>query len=567
MEAKECNLQSIFSENKNYFIPAYQRPYSWDAENARQLVDDLYQNYLSDGKEYFIGSMICTNRKEEGKGFEVVDGQQRLTTISIIISELKGVVKKQTVKDDLQKRILPIDAYSDKTEQPRLLVRAKERDLYNYYILQGQKEYLPQKLTDTESLFVDNAKTIRDYFNEISNCDKEKEDLLRGFAKYLLQNVFVVFVQTNDFASSFRLFNVLNNRGLSLSNSDLLKSALFESASAAGTASDVAQIESLWAKLEDTVVGIKNIDAVGVKSIDNFMTLHQMSEKNSLNRVFKRGFDYFFDVLGKEEYSNDAVKMLKKLVGSANNYEKIIENDVFDVASQKRINSLKCLVADEWIPPVLAFLNKSNTECAVINEDQFSIFLSVFEKVYMHGWFKKEMKNKRLAVCYSAISAINNNKKLSEIIEIISGCTSNDKFFDSLDDCLYESRPNQISFIKAVLLRIDSEQQDESVKKTYKGSITIEHILPQKMEDEYWINRFTAQDHGLWGHRFGNLTLISRSKNSEAKNSNFEKKKQIYVGSSFDITKNLCQLSDWGVKELSNRHEAFKNKIKELWTV
>lgn len=130
MEAKECKVQDILTENKKYIIPAYQRPYSWSSDNAEQLIDDIYQSYLSEDKEYFIGSMICINKGNNT--FEVVDGQQRLTTLSLIVSELKKLIEHQGVKDDLQKRILPIDVYSDETDEPRLVVRKKEHDLYKF---------------------------------------------------------------------------------------------------------------------------------------------------------------------------------------------------------------------------------------------------------------------------------------------------------------------------------------------------------------------------------------------------------------------------------------------------
>ncbi len=124
MEAKECKVQDILTENKKFIIPSYQRPYSWTVDNAEQLIDDIYKSSQSEENEYFIGSMICINKGQNQ--YEVVDGQQRLTTLSIIVSELKKIIPIQGIKDDLQKRVLPIDVYSDETDEPRLIVRKKE---------------------------------------------------------------------------------------------------------------------------------------------------------------------------------------------------------------------------------------------------------------------------------------------------------------------------------------------------------------------------------------------------------------------------------------------------------
>ncbi len=550
MEAKECKVQDILTENKKFIIPSYQRPYSWTVDNAEQLIDDIYKSSQSEENEYFIGSMICINKGQNQ--YEVVDGQQRLTTLSIIVSELKKIIPIQGIKDDLQKRVLPIDVYSDETDEPRLIVRKKEYDLYKYYILQDSKDYKPEKPSDTELVFISNAETIRDYLLRLS------VDELKLLAKYILQNVYIVFVQTDDFASSFRLFNVLNSRGLPLSNADLLKNALFESASTHNKKSE--QIESAWSQIEDMV---------GVRRLDKFLTLHKLSEKKDRDRVLQKGFEAFIENL-QQQFDGDAIAMSLMLVNSAKNYTKILENDFEHPSIRRKIASLSNLGVDEWIPPVMAFMNRmARTED--FNLDDFSQFITAFEKVYMHGWLKKQIKSQREMVCYSALVAINNDMPFDSVINQINQHADNSGFIAALDEDLYEPRPNQVNLIKAILLRLDMEQQDESVIKTYTGRITIEHILPQALVNEYWINRFQPQEHVYWLHKIGNLTLISGSKNSEAQHYDFIKKKSIYEKlnskSSFDLTKDVCNSSEWGLAELKMRHEKIKTQLKKLWLV
>ncbi|MPW34906.1 DUF262 domain-containing protein [Vibrio sp. B1Z05] len=550
MEAKECKVQDILTENKKYIIPPYQRPYSWSADNAEQLINDIYQSYLSDENEYFIGSMICINKGNNT--FEVVDGQQRLTTLSLIVSELKKLIDFQGVKDDLQKRILPIDVYSDETDEPRLVVRSKEHSLYKFYILQDKKEYKPEKPTDTEQLFIDNSCVVRSFLS-----DKDQIDL-KKIAKYILHNVFIVFVQTDDFASSFRLFNVLNNRGLPLSNADLLKNTLFESA--ASMRKDSSQIESSWSQIEDMV---------GVNKLDKFLTLHRLSEKKDRDRVLQKGLSSFIESL-QTDFSDDAVEMALMLVNSAKNYTRLAEIDFENLSLKRRIASLTNLATDEWIPPVMAFMNRM-TRKQDLTWIEFDEFVSAFEKVYMHGRIKNLVKSQREMVCYSALVAINNEGTFSEIIEHVNQHADNEGFMESLDKDLYEPRPNQVNLIKSILLRLDLEQQDESVIKTYTGRITIEHILPQKLANEYWNTRFSNEEHAVWLHKLGNLTLISGTKNSEAQNSDFDRKKDIYEKlnnkSSFDLTKDICKVPEWNISALKDRHETLKKSLINLWFV
>lgn len=550
MEAKECKVQDILTENKKFVIPPYQRPYSWTPDNAYQLVDDVYQSFISAEMEYFIGSMICINKGENL--YEVVDGQQRLTTLNIIVSELKSLISHQGVKDDLQKRILPIDVYSDETDEPRLLVREKERELFKFFILQDKKEYKPEKPSSTELLFIDNARVIKEFL-----CQYD-ENILKKFAKYILHNVFVVFVQTSDFASSFRLFNVLNNRGLPLGNADLLKNTLFEYA--ASNKKDAKQIENAWSQIEDLV---------GVSRIDKFLSLHKLSEKRDRDRVLDKGLDSFITSL-KTDFEGDAVEFSLMLVGSAKNFTKIEEIDFDDLSLKRKISSLRNLNTDEWVPPLLAFLNRMSRDGDLLSE-QFHTFVTEFEKVYMHGWLKKQVKSQREKVCYSSLVAINNRYNFEQILAHVLEHADNQGVITALDEDLYEPRPNQVNLIKAILLRVDLEQQDESVLKTYTGRITIEHIVPQKLSNKYWLQRFDSKQHALWLHKLGNLTLISGSKNSEAQHSDFVKKKQIYEKlnnrSSFDITRDVCVESDWNLESLKKRHNRLKLLIKDIWLV
>ena len=103
MEAKECKIKDILTtEDRKYVIPAYQRPSSWSQDHAEQLIADIYQSFQSDEKEYFIGSMICISKDKNV--YEVVDGQQRITTLTLILSQLMNLVENQGVSNNLRQR-------------------------------------------------------------------------------------------------------------------------------------------------------------------------------------------------------------------------------------------------------------------------------------------------------------------------------------------------------------------------------------------------------------------------------------------------------------------------------
>lgn len=262
MEAKELKIVDVLTENKKYIIPSYQRPYSWDDEHAVQLIKDIYESFESDSKEYFIGSLICINKGSDT--YEVVDGQQRLTTLSLIVAKMRDLSDDFELKGELQKRILPSNVFRNKVPQPRLKIRKKEEDFYVNYILKGIKEDKPRQPSFTESLFINNFQKIEEYLSE--NLLKNK---MSDFAEYILHNVFVIFVQTDNFTSSYRLFNVLNTRGLSLKQADLVKNHFLEVSSKDGAESS-EKVEKYWDEIEDII---------GVEKMDNFLRFYEISRK------------------------------------------------------------------------------------------------------------------------------------------------------------------------------------------------------------------------------------------------------------------------------------------------
>lgn len=123
----EYPLAKIFSSDFDYFIPSYQRPYAWTVDQASELFDDLYDFFLNEKEDtYFLGSIVLI--KEENKPHaEVIDGQQRLTTLTVLLAAL-GHMVSDTYKESLKKYICePGDEIEQLAPRPRLSLRERDR--------------------------------------------------------------------------------------------------------------------------------------------------------------------------------------------------------------------------------------------------------------------------------------------------------------------------------------------------------------------------------------------------------------------------------------------------------
>ena len=360
--------------------------------------------------------------------------------------------------------------------------------------------------------------------------------------------------------SSFRLFNVLNNRGMPLSDADLVKNLLLSEANDEEAGYDSKEVENRWSEIEDVV---------GEDNVDRFLTLHQISEKKDRDRVKKGNFSYYEKELKGMRFRRNARKMSEALLLSAERSERYQSGEC--LGARKIVSFLKMLnFPSEWEPAFMAFLNKEH------DEDKFHQFAKLFEKVYIHYLLSGDTSSRRESVCYYALEAINNNKSFDDILTIMRNLAQNKNLDAALDrNNFYDtSSRNTNNIVKSLLLRVQAEWYDDSANINYNlKKITIEHILPQNMSDadSYWRSRFTDEQHEEWCHRLGNLTLISRHKNTAARNHGFDKKKEAYqrLGqqSPFKITADLCNLPEWNMESLQKRHEQLKKNMKDLWEI
>ncbi len=557
MKAEIQDVETVLSHlgSKQYKIPSYQRPYIWDKDMAEQLLLDIHDSCKEGQGKYFIGGLICIRNSDF---FEVVDGQQRLITLTLILRELVRIVEDdQQLTAQLKTMYLYEDAISeDRSKRPVIEIREKERKFYNDHVLSGMIKQPPEKDSDTEKVFRNNSDAIREFLNE--KCSLSFDELIR----YLLRQVYAVFVEVDDRESSFRIFHVLNHRGQSLNDADLIKNSLLESVSS--NKMKYEEVEENWKTIENNI---------GIENIDTFLRLNADSEKKDRNRVKSKLYPYYTNQLKQNKSNSDNVDHLSfSLAQSAELYSDIFSSDAICPRTLALLDKIG--QKDEWIPAFMAFRKKFPD----IHSEQFGVFSDLFQRAYIQTWLRDEHKSQREAVRYYAVEAINKEgasfESVINCIRDLSSESNRERPFDQVLDKpnFYDSsRPRIINLVKSILLRIDETYEDDDIDRTYKGQITIEHILPQKMESDYWTSRFDEEQHRRFCNILGNLTLLSRRKNSIAYNSSFDKKKEAYEysnrKSSFNMTKELCDLSEWNLERLKERHEKLKSKAIHLWGI
>jgi len=228
IEAKEQTIGQIFSDAYEFEIPPYQRPYAWEEDQTRELLSDLLEamdNQDASGGLYFLGSIVLVKLATNARS-RVIGGQQRLTTLTILLSVLRDLTTDQETRFERRSYIYQ-KASADKGLQSRcrLLLRKEDRP---YFLKHVQSPDATNNLVDPSNLEGSQrriAEAVRYLHAQLEVLTEARPDALTAF---IIQNCYLVFVAVPTAEAARRIFTVLNARGLDLTATDILKADLLE---------------------------------------------------------------------------------------------------------------------------------------------------------------------------------------------------------------------------------------------------------------------------------------------------------------------------------------------------
>ncbi|MDK0925851.1 DUF262 domain-containing HNH endonuclease family protein [Clostridium perfringens] len=574
VKAKEYYIKDLLSNKFLFEIPDYQRAYSWTKENLKQLVEDIWEsvelNKARGNKEfdqyepYFLGSIVLCSKeyKDDGCGiYDVIDGQQRLTSIIMLIAAIRDLIDNEEYKKVLSDLIYQKpNVLMGIKESIRVKARGKEEEFFKKYILTNGgtelvKDLDMEELSEAKQNMVNAIEVFRDsFFNEEGELLEEK---LNEFIVYLLQKVVLVVITTESFTSAFRLFNVINARGLPLTDSDLLKS-------------ENLRVMNPEIRKEYTDIWESHEQDLGKEKLDQIIGF--MRTMKLKNKVEESVYEEFSKKIFRNEPEYLGVNFVNHLTAVKALYDKyIIDGNLEGVSEEEKsyyknlINIMReFLPYDDWMAAVIRFAEKFNDDKLVLE------FVKVLEKRLVIDWVNGNSFADRLNRVYGILEAIEEKYSLEEIKEapvFLYDLERTTAYFENaLNDIDFYSK-GRMMIPKYIFVRLDMEKRANEVLD-YSDKIMIEHVLPRNAKEAYWKDNFSADQRRNWANKFGNLVIITGAKNTRANNKPFAEKVEQYLSkkSDFAITKEVLELSDWNMDSLKDRHESLVNRALELWT-
>jgi len=235
---QSLTIKQIFGNADSFYkIPRYQRPYKWEDEQIDKLWDDIYEAYQNGDKNYFLGSIIVANNNSQSSTYwDVVDGQQRLTTL-IILFRVAIVLFPHINEKEVDENPASVDKgvlensifYNQKTERIKLVTHPQHHSDFNDLIIKGdvskwKRPYKYQVHADESPKykFINTATAFKEKLESIS------EEEVGKLINFLFNSVYIIRINCSTREFAIRMFQVLNDRGLDLTSADLIKSFLME---------------------------------------------------------------------------------------------------------------------------------------------------------------------------------------------------------------------------------------------------------------------------------------------------------------------------------------------------
>ena len=539
IKSNKVKLMDIFSERFWFVIPEYQRSYVWENDNIMELLDDLFFAYENKPEnEYFLGSLVLKKLDNESfPEYEVLDGQQRLTTFFIMLAVLRDLIDNPRNKSQMQEKIYQEeDEFNGVPERSRITYKIRdniEGFIKTYVITEGgtSKEDYLYNLKDEKNISISHmANAILILRRELS----QREDIFE-FAKYINKKALFIYVSTSNTEDAFRMFTILNDRGIPLTSADILKS---ENIGALDSDKEKQKYAQLWEDIEAKYGDgfdrfLQFIRTILVKEKARANLLDEFKEKVYDKKVLMRGKETFNLV---EEYSDI--------------YEKII--DLQDSSLSNKFKNLITIMkiglrSEDWIPPLLSYFEKFKYK----NLDEF---LTKLEYKFAGDWICGITPTKRLDAMNNILKKIGNCSSSEEVLKDENIFNINkEELKNSISGDIYQKQ-----FSKYVLLKLEYIMSDNTVHLSSFNCISVEHVLPQNPKnDSEWNKIFTKDERAKWTNKLGNLVLISKRKNSSLGNCDFKEKKEKYLKSRIDAfngSKVFIESSDkWTVDVLKDR--------------
>ena len=559
LEAHDKLIREIFEGSYQFEIPDYQRPYAWTTEQTEELFTDLV-SAMQDARvsgassQYFLGSIVLIKNDREPRS-SVVDGQQRLSTLTMLFAALRAVMPDAA--DDITDFLYKKGKISlgEKNEY-RLTAREEDAAFFRANIQEPGGITLlvdsTSKLEDSRLRYRENATLLLSKASALAPAD------LIALWQFLANDCSLVVISTPDLEAAYRIFSVLNNRGLDLAPIDIIKAQVLGLIrTTAGEAKSRAYAKE-WSAIESSL----GRDAFG----DLFGHIRTIYAKQKQRATLVKEFQ---EHVTESKTPIDLVDKVIKPYAEVWNFVRDAEFEATEHAEtiNERLSWLNRVDFKDWVPPALVYFKRFRQKPKLLAD-----YFELLERLTYFLLVTKIGINERIetyAALTKEIEALSFAGDLADLKSLTLTDKQKREFVAALNGDIYRSLPKARM---ALVLRLESLVRAPGVQ--LQNAMSLEHVLPQTpRNDSDWLKWFPKEgERDEWTHRLANLVPLDRNKNSSASNYEFTKKKDVYFkgkgkASPFILTQEVRSEVFWTPALLSARQKRLVGVLERHWNL
>lgn len=554
MNAKEISLYDFFNGTKQFIIPIYQRNYSWQKKHCVQLWDDIILNASDERSSgHFLGSIVYISKS---RGIHiasvpqllVIDGQQRLTTISLLLIAL---IKKMETQNELS------EMTKEQISAHYLINTLQKEELRNKLSLTRTDKETYTRLLDNKELKADASKQIIEnyqFFEEqLKKTDLDINQILIGISKVFIVDVSLDYDRDNP----QRIFESLNSTGLDLSQADQIRNYILM-----GLSPDLQKeiYDEYWYPMERSF-GQKD----KISLFDRFMRDYLTLKIGRIPNMYEV-YDEF------KQYANAPGKTtMKDIVIEIYRYSKYFVNMALEGEEDKELKSIFTNINTLKVDVAYPFLLEiyEDYRIAAISKNDFIEILKLIES-YVLRRVICEIPTNSLNKTFANISRELDKTRYLESVRAVFQLKDSYREFPTDTDFVEALKIKDVYNLKIKKYILEKLENYNTKEHINVGSYTIEHVMPQdeKLSPE-WIAELGddwKEVHKKYLHSLGNLTLTRY--NSEYGKRPFNEKRDMEKGfkeSPVLLNKDLANLDHWNEQEIINRANRLAQVAIKVW--
>lgn len=544
--------------DKRFIIPLYQRNYDWKEENCEQLFQDLMKLHNSDRRSHFFGSIVSSIQSGTEDRF-IIDGQQRITTVSLILIAMVNAHKEGLIMANDAKLVSKIfkcylvDEFQDNERKVKLKPIKKDMQAFDTLLYKPKDQYIKESNVTRNYDF---------FYDKIIHCGLTIEELFETIKK-----LEVINIRLDEDDDPQLIFESLNSTGLDLSEADKIRNYLLMSLAP-------AEQDNLYTRYWNPIEEFTKYDPSSF--VRDYLTMKQ----GKIGRIDKI---YFIFKEYAEYISVDRATLLEDMHHYAKIYSQLDNATIGTDKLNRKLNQLRTLDSTIAYPFFMAFFDYASK--VGLAENEIYRVLDVIEAYWARRIIcnlPSNALNKVFATLHGDV--LNHVNKITDgiapsyidVLTYILLKKGRSSVFPSNEEVrenfktrqVYKMPTNARMFILERMENQDNNERHEVVKELTDKSITIEHIMPQTLSDKWKValGEDWERIHGQYLHTMANLTLTGY--NSQYSNLSFIEKRDMEKGfkdSAFRLNNFVKSCEHWTEIELKARQKKLQNVFMNLW--